>query len=195
MKSQKRLQRDFRPRLKLRGLFHESRQRRGLHKENEATQGEFQIPEIEIWEGRRKNSSCKFQDHVFRDDEMSLSLNYGGACHKAGVATISPSLLDYFLLKDSSFSLTAALTRSAVDVYSGCFKRYFSICSSRGSGNETVRYPFGIDYANSKPYLIELQYSSRICSGKGYILRYVYFNYDGKWRGEESARLQIGFAS
>ena len=122
--------------------------------------------------------------------------NDGGACHKtSGVATISPSLSDHFLLRDSSFSLTAALTKSAVEVYSGCFERYFSICSSKGSGNEMVRYPFGIDYANFNPYLIELQYISRMNSVKGYILRYTYFNYDGKWRSEKSARLQIGFAS
>ena len=120
----------------------------------------------------------------------------GGACHKtSGVATISPSLSDHFLVNDSNFSLTAALTRSAVEVYSGCFDRYLSTCSSRGSGNETVRYPFGIDYVNSDPYLTELQYHSRIYNRKGYILRYIYFNYDGKRRGEESARLQICFAS
>jgi hypothetical protein len=105
------------------------------------------------------------------------------------------SLSDHFLLRDSSFSLTAALMRSAMEVYSGCFERYFSICSTRGSGNETVRYPFGIDYAKFSPYLIELQYISRTYSRKGYILRYIYFNYDGKWRSEESARIQIGFAS
>ena len=128
---------------------------------------------------------------------MKFNLNHGGGtCHKiSDVASISPSLSYHFLLRDSSFSLTAALTRSAMEVYSGCFERYFSTCSRSGSGNETVRYPFGIDYVNSKPYLIELQYSSRIYSGKGYIIRYIYFNYDGKWRGEESARLQICFAS
>ena len=122
--------------------------------------------------------------------------NDGGACHKtSGVATISPSLSDHFLPKDSSFSLTAALMRSEVEVYSGCFERYFSICSIRGSGNETVRYPFGIDYVKFNPYLIELHYISRIYNRKGYILRYIYFNYDGKWRSEKSARIQIGFAS
>ena len=94
---------------------------------------------------------------------------------------------NYFLPNESSFSLTASLTKSASEVYSGCEERYSSILSSNGSGRETVRYPLGISYANPDAYLTELHYTSRMYSGKGYILRYIYFNYDGKWRNEKNA--------
>jgi hypothetical protein len=45
----------------------------------------------------------------------------------------------------------------------------------------------GMSYANPDVYLTELHYTSRMYSGKGYILRYIYFNYDGKWRNEKNA--------
>jgi len=47
--------------------------------------------------------------------------------------------LDFDLL---SSPLKSSLTRSAIDVYSGCSSRYFFTCSYRGSGIAICRYPF-----------------------------------------------------
>lgn len=98
-------------------------------------------------------------------------------------------------LSDFNFSRTASLIKSDVDVYSGCLDLYLSILRIRGSGRETVRYPFGISYVKSNPYLMELHYTSRTYSRKDFILRYIYINYDGKWRSEKGAGLQVSFAS
>lgn len=75
-----------------------------------------------------------------------------------------------------------SLTKSAADVYSGCFFRYSSICSYSGSGRESWWYPFAMVEGYTK-YSVKvfIEMSSKF-SRKIYIKLLYYSTYGRKER-------------
>ena len=81
-----------------------------------------------------------------------------------------------------------SLTKSAADVYSGCFFRYSSICLYTGSGRESWWYPLAMVEAYTKHHVNVFIEMSIKFSRKIYI-RFLYYSKYGRKEGCKNERI------